>query len=95
MYFYILLVICGSLSALLLDDEFSSLSTKKSELIKQLVNPFMGYFICDYYLDIVNASSEVPCFADFSPPSAAKLSTPGDIGKITMGESLYVQIMYR
>jgi hypothetical protein len=70
----------------------STLTLNESNLIMKFVNPFTGYFICDYYLDI--GGSEVSSFSDMSPPTAVKLGTPDDARKLKAGDSLYVQVNF-
>ena len=66
---------------------FATLSYNKSELIRELVTPFMGYFVCDYFL-----GNEMHEFADIAAPTAQQLTTAEDAEKIKAGDLVYVQV---
>ena len=66
---------------------FAGLARNKTDLIKEIVNPFFGYFVCDYFL----GSEPTIEFATIAAPTALKWNTPEDAKRLKTGDMVYVQ----
>ena len=65
------------------------ISFNQSDLIREIITPFFGYFVCEYYI-----GTEVGEFADIAAPIALKLNCTDDLEKVQAHDMIYVQVNY-